>query len=47
MVDEGKIKELEGILAQKIKDANLNNHRIQELERKSEQDDEEIRYLRE
>ena len=39
MAEEGKIKELE--------DANLNNRRIQELERKSEQDDEEIRYLRE
>ena len=46
MVDEGKIKELEGVLAQKIKDANLKNHRLEELERKSEQDDQEIRYLR-
>lgn len=46
MVDQAKIRELQNVLASKIKDANLNNHRLKELERKSEQDDEEIRFLR-
>lgn len=47
MVDEAKIKELENDLAGKIKEANLNNHRVKELERKSEQDDAQIKFLRE
>jgi hypothetical protein len=29
MVDEGKIKELEGVLAQKIKQTNVANKRMQ------------------
>ena len=46
MVDEGKIKELEQILAQKVRQANEQNLKINEYARKSEKDDEEIRFLR-
>ena len=40
MVDEGKIKELEQVLAQKIRQANEQNLKINEYARKSEKDDE-------
>lgn len=46
MVDEGKIKELENVLGQRLKQANEANKRVKDLERKSEQDDQEIRFLR-
>ena len=46
MVDEGRIKELENVLAQRIKAANEANSKLKEYERKSEKDDEEIRFLR-
>lgn len=39
MVDQGKIKELENVLGQRIKQANEANKRVKDLERKSEQDD--------
>lgn len=47
MMDEKKVRELQNILEGKMREANEFGHKIQEYSRKSEQDGEEIRFLRE
>lgn len=47
MIDEKKVRELQSILETKIRDANDFNNKLNEFSRKSERDDEEIRFLRE
>lgn len=46
-MDEKKVRELQSILESKIREANQFNNRLNEFSRKSEKDDEEIRFLRE
>lgn len=47
MIDEKKVRELQSILETKIREANDFNNKLNEFSRKSERDDEEIRFLRE
>lgn len=46
-MDEKKVRELQSILESKIREANEFNNRLNDFSRKSERDDEEIRFLRE
>lgn len=46
-MDEKKVRELQTILEGKIKEANDFNSKLNDFARKSEKDDEEIRFLRE
>lgn len=47
MVDQNKIKEVQRILNQKIKEANDFNKKLNDMSRKSDMNDEEVRFLKE
>ena len=47
MVDEGKVKEIQRILNEKIKEANEFSKRLNDMGRKSDMNDQEVRFLKE
>lgn len=47
MADEGKIQQVQQLLNQKIKEANDFNKKINDMSRKSDMNDQEVRFLRE
>ncbi len=47
MADEGKIKEIQKYLNEKIKEANDYNKKVGDMARKSDLNDEEVRFLKE
>lgn len=46
MVDEGRVKEIQKVLNEKIKEANDYNKKISDMARKSDMNDEEVRFLK-
>ncbi len=46
MVDEGKVKEIQKILNEKIKEANQFNKKVGEMSRKSDMNDQEVKFLK-
>ena len=47
MADEGKIKEIEKVLNNKVKEANQFNRKLNDMSRKSDMNDQEVRFLKE
>lgn len=47
MLDEGKVKEIQRVLNEKVKEANEFNRRLNDMARKSDMNDQEVRFLKE
>lgn len=46
MVDEGRVKEIQKVLNEKMKEANEFNKKLSDMARKSDMNDEEVRFLK-
>lgn len=46
MVDEGRVKEIQKVLNEKLKEANEFNKKVNEMSRKSDMNDQEVKFLK-
>lgn len=46
MVDEGRVKEIQKVLNEKLKEANDFNKKVNEMSRKSDMNDQEVKFLK-
>lgn len=46
MVDEGRVKEIQKVLNEKLKEANEFNKKVNEMSRKSDLNDQEVKFLK-